>query len=364
MGRKTKELDIAGTTITIGYDALTKLSSEIGSFNSKDIFLLADYNTAEYCLPKLVKCIPTLADAKRIIIEPGEEYKTIETCEKVWTQLAATGANRSSLLINIGGGVITDLGGFIASTFHRGMAFINVPTTLMAMIDAALGGKTGVDLSSLKNMVGLIVNPQSVYVWPDFLLTLPHRYMLSGYAEMLKHALIADQDLWKLLLKKPMALIRDWEELIYRAASIKADVVNNDPLEKGRRRVLNFGHTIGHAFETYSLRHDDHPLSHGEAVAMGIICETYISYRVLDLPYSVRDIIIKHILLNFNHYKIDAKAIDELIEFVMLDKKNRSGNVLMTLIKDIGHALEGQVCNTAIIRESLFRYSDYKGLKD
>lgn len=364
MGRKTKELDIAGTTINIGHDALARLCSEIESYNRKDIFLLADYNTAGYCIPKLIKWIPALADAKRIVIEPGEENKTIQTCEEVWTQLASTGANRSSLLINIGGGVITDLGGFIASTFHRGMAFINVPTTLMAMIDAALGGKTGVDLSSLKNMVGLIVNPQAVYVWPEFLTTLPHRYMLSGYAEMLKHALIADQDFWKLLIKKPMALIGDWEELIFRAALIKAEIVNNDPQEKGKRRVLNFGHTIGHAFETYSLRHDDHPLSHGEAIAMGIICETYISYRILELPYSARDIIIKNILLNFNHYKIDTKAIDELIELVMLDKKNRSGNVLMTLLKDIGYAVEGQVCNTEIIRESLFRYSDFKGLKD
>lgn len=361
MSKKLKTLEIAGSPVYLGQDALTELAGQLENIlpSVQSVIILADKNTADHCINSLLDQVPQFNKASRIIIEPGEENKTIQTCEKIWSQLADIGANRNSLMINLGGGVVTDIGGFAASTFHRGMPFINIPTTLMAMIDASLGGKTGVDLASLKNLVGLFANPMSVFVWPGFLKTLPHRFLLSGYAEMLKHAIIADPDFWKTLIKKPMALVRDWDDLIFKAASIKAEIVNSDPNESGKRRLLNFGHTIGHAFETYSLRHDQNPLSHGEAVAMGIICEAYISYRLLDLPFAVRDNIIKNILLNFDHYRIELSAIDELVNITVYDKKNRDGNVLLTLIKEIGEATDGYRCDSAMIRESLFRYSDF-----
>jgi 3-dehydroquinate synthase len=357
MSKKSKTLEIAGSQVVLGPDALSELAVHLESIlpKAQSVIILADQNTADNCLKALLDQVPQFNRANRIIIEPGEENKTIQTCEKIWSQLADMGANRNSLMINLGGGVVTDIGGFAASTYHRGMPFINIPTTLMAMIDAALGGKTGVDLTSLKNIVGLFANPLGVYVWPGFLKTLPHRYLLSGYAEMLKHGIIADADFWKTITKRPMALVKNWDDFIYTAAHIKAKIVNSDPNESGKRRLLNFGHTIGHAFETYSLRHDKNPLSHGEAVAMGIICEAYISYRLVDLSFSERDNIIRNILLNFDHYHIDPSAIDELIKITLYDKKNRDGNILLTLIKKIGIAVEGQHCEAEMLRESLFQ---------
>ncbi len=361
MTKKLRTLEIAGTPVNLGSDSLSYLASQLRTnyLERSPIVVLTDRNTAEYCLPKLVEQVPSLNNACRIVIEPGEENKTIQNCEKIWNQLAVMGANRNSLLINLGGGVISDIGGFAASTFHRGMSYINIPTTLMAMIDAGIGGKTGVDLSSLKNMVGLFANPLAVYVWPEFLKTLPFRYMLSGYAEMMKHALIADSHFWKRLNVMPMAVNKTWDDLIYDAAEIKCKIVNSDYYENGPRRLLNFGHTIGHAFETYSLRHDSSPLSHGEAVAMGMICASYISYRICNLSHAHRDEIIRNILLNFDHYKIETAAIEELVEITVYDKKNRNGNVLMTLIPEIGKSIHGQKCDISLIRESLFRYTDF-----
>lgn len=362
MTSKLRTLDIAGTPVFIGNLALVELSEflQVRYDKNCNFYILVDNNTREHCIPPLLKQIPFLSGAEIICIESGEQNKTIQTCELIWKELADKGANRNSVLLNLGGGVISDMGGFVASTFHRGMTYINIPTTLMAMIDASLGGKTGVDLYSLKNIIGLFANPAGVFVWPGFLKSLPHRFMLSGYAEMLKHAIIADYDFWKKLCKLPMALVNDWNDLIYHAAFIKCKIVNNDPLETGLRRLLNFGHTIGHSFETFSLRHDASPLSHGEAVAMGIICESYISYRLLDMPHSQRDEVIKNILLNFNHYNLQAENIPELVDITVYDKKNRNGKIILTLIKEIGRGVEGQECDAAIIRESLFRYTDFR----
>ncbi|KAF0199151.1 MAG: hypothetical protein FD166_776 [Bacteroidetes bacterium] len=361
MAKKIHSLEIAGTPVYIGQGVFGELQEHLDTklATREVIFLLADENTIEHCYPVLISMVPQLEKANKIIIKAGEENKTLATCEKVWNQMAVEGANRQSLLINLGGGMVSDLGGFAASVFHRGMPFVNIPTSLMAMIDASLGGKTGVDLYSLKNQIGLFSKPSSVYIWPGFLSTLPHRQLLSGFAEMLKHALIADGAFWKKLTKIPMAVVSDWEDHILTAIQIKAKIVNKDPLENGIRRQLNFGHTLGHAFETYSLRNDASPLTHGEAVAMGMICEAYISYRSLGLDHAQRDELVRNILLNFTHYKIPTTAIDELVEITHYDKKNRKGRLMLTLIRDIGKAVEGQQCELALVRESLFRYTDF-----
>jgi 3-dehydroquinate synthase len=362
MTNKLRTLEVADAPLFIGADSLAELAAQL-SDKLKDrspIFILTDKNTSQYCLPILLDQVPELKNACNLVVEAGEENKTIQTCETLWNQLALLGANRGSILINLGGGVISDMGGFVASTFHRGMSYINIPTTLMSMIDAAIGGKTGVDLASLKNMVGLISNPLGVYVWPEFLKTLPFRYLLSGYAEMMKHAIIADAHFWKKLTITPMAVITAWDDLIYRAAEIKCKIVSSDHHEKGPRRLLNFGHTIGHAFETYSLRKDSSPISHGEAVAMGMICASYISYRNCNLPLSQRDEIIRNVMLNFDHYNIETAAIEEILEITVYDKKNRNGKVIMTLIPEIGTAIHGQNVDISLIRESLFRYTDFR----
>lgn len=361
MAKKLHTLEIAGSPVYVGQGVFEKLQTNLSSeLSSKEtFFLLADDNTMRDCYPLLVEMVPQLEKAYKIIISPGEDQKTLQTCEKIWNQMAVAGANRNSLLFNLGGGVITDMGGFAASVFHRGMSFINIPTTLMSMIDASHGGKTGVDLYSLKNQIGLFSKSAGVYVWPGFLNTLPHRQMLSGYAEMMKHALIADANFWKRLTRLPMAVISNWEVFILEAIQIKSKIVNRDPNETGVRRLLNFGHTMGHAFETYSLRHDESSLTHGEAVAMGMICEAYISYRILGFDHTQRDELVKQILLNFNHYKIPTTAIDELVEITNYDKKNRKGRLNLTLLRDIGKAVEGHHCELALVRECLFRYTDF-----
>lgn len=361
MSRKLRSLEIAGSPVYIGQDSLYELNNQLEHSLKlkKHIFILADKNTSENCLPLLLQKVPLLNKAHIIVIEPGEEYKTLATCENIWNQLAVLGANRQSVLINLGGGMVSDIGGFAASTFHRGMSYINIPTTLMSMIDASLGGKTGVNLSSLKNIVGLFSSPMAVFIWPAFLKTLPHRYMLSGYAEIMKHALIADSDLWKKLSKIPMAVVTNWDDYIYGAAQIKCNIVNKDPFETGIRRLLNFGHTIGHAFETFSLRHDTSPISHGHAVAMGMICEAYISYRLLDFEHAQRDEVIQSLLINFEHYKIETSSIDELVEITVYDKKNVNGSLQLSLLKEIGKAVDGQACEASLVRESLFRYTDF-----
>lgn len=366
MAKKMHTFKIAGSPVYVGPSALEELRYNLSTLfvNKESVFILADENTDKLCYPLLAGMVPQMDRAYKIVIPAGEDHKTLATCEQVWNQMAVAGANRKSLLINLGGGMVSDLGGFAASVFHRGMEYVNIPTTLMSMIDASLGGKTGVDLYSLKNQIGLFAPPAAVYVWSGFLGTLPHRQLLSGYAEMMKHALIADADFWKRLIRIPMAVVSSWDDHILEAIRIKAEIVNRDPLEQGARRLLNFGHTLGHAFETWSLRNDKSPLTHGEAVAMGMICEAYISYRISGLSHSGRDELVRQILLNFNHYKIPTTAIDELVEITNYDKKNQKGRTMLTLLRDIGHAVEGQQCEPAIIRESLFRFTDFGRLTE
>lgn len=366
MSKKLHKFKIAGSPVFVGSSALEELNSNLkGAFSKKEtIFVLADENTLQHCYPRLIEAVPQLATAYKIVVKPGDDNKTLAACERIWNELAVAGGNRRSLLVNLGGGMVTDLGGFAASVFHRGLDYINVPTSLMGMIDASLGGKTGVDLYSLKNQIGLFSSPKGVYVWAGFLSTLPHRQLLSGYAEMLKHALIADTGFWSQLIATPMALVVNWEDLILKSIEIKGDIVNNDPLENGLRRKLNFGHTIGHAFQTYSLRHDTNPLTHGEAIAMGMICEAYISYRTTGFSHEQRNEVVKQLLLNFNHYKIPLEAIDELVEITNYDKKNEKGRLMLTLLRSIGNSVEGQPCEIALVRESLFRYTDFKRMAE
>ena len=361
MLKKLHKTEIAGSQVFVGQSALEELRFHMDDIFAKkeNIFVLADENTMEHCFPVLADAVPQLAGASTIVVKAGDDNKTLAACEHIWNELAVAGGNRRSLLINLGGGVITDMGGFAASVFHRGMEYINLPTSLLGMVDASIGGKTGIDLYSLKNLIGLFSAPECVYVWPGFLHTLPHRQLISGYAEMLKHALIADADLWSLLIKTPMTEISNWETLILKAIEIKGNIVNKDFKEQGMRAKLNFGHTIGHAMETYSLRHDQNPLTHGEAVAMGMICEAYISFRLMDLSHVEFEEVVKHILLNFKHYKITAEAIDGLIEIMNYDKKNEKGEFVFALLKSIGTSAEGQKCEVALVREALFRYADF-----
>jgi 3-dehydroquinate synthase len=257
----------------------------------------------------------------------------------------------------LGGGVITDMGGFIASTYKRGIDFINIPTTLLSQVDASVGGKTGVDFEGLKNAVGVFNEPKGVFIYPEFLKTLESRQLFSGYAEALKHALIRDEDYWNKLGIDMLFNAENWVDLIKTSINIKNNIVLNDPLEKGERKLLNFGHTIGHAVESYSLIHDQNPLLHGEAIAIGMICESYISNSKSELTAGDLKIISDRIYTTYNSYQLNDSTYHELIELMKNDKKNECSGINFTLLNKIGGANYNMEVDVELILESLNYYN-------
>lgn len=256
---------------------LAPLAEIIENGKYSNVFVFADRNTAELCLPVFREMLDDFSGFDLIETDPGEENKNIDFCIGIWKTLLDFGADRKCLVINLGGGVITDMGGFVASTYKRGVDFINIPTTLLSQVDASVGGKTGIDIDNVKNMVGTFSLPQAVFIEAEFLKTLPQRELLSGFAEMIKHGLIVDQEYYHQLKAADYKNITT--AAIHRSVEIKNEVVTADPQEKGLRKILNFGHTIGHAVESYSLSKDKKPLTHGEAIAIGMICEAYLSHK-------------------------------------------------------------------------------------
>lgn len=320
------------------YPALVRLISE-GGFSK--IILLVDSNTRTHCLPVFQKAVPQANDWDILEIPPGETFKTLHSCLDLWEQLSGLGADRKSLLINLGGGVITDLGGFVASAYQRGIRFVNVPTTLLAMVDASVGGKTGVDLGNLKNQIGVINNPELVLIQTQYLRTLDQRQVRSGFAEMLKHGLILDRDYWEAL--KNLESFENLDPLIYRSIQLKQGVVEADPKENGLRKILNFGHTIGHAIESHFLNSDSgKALLHGEAIAAGMIMEAFLSTSQCGMPNDQCDEV-KSVFLKF-FPKITLAETDQahILSLLRFDKKNVEGRVLFALLEEIGTARTDQ----------------------
>ncbi|WP_324027569.1 3-dehydroquinate synthase [Maribacter sp. BPC-D8] len=316
-------------------NAFQALNNHLAEKRYSTIFILVDENTHELCLPNFMAEIHGDYQFEIIEIESGEINKNIETCVGVWEALSELGADRKSILINLGGGVLTDMGGFIASTFKRGIDFINVPTTLLSMVDASVGGKTGVDLGSLKNQIGVINQPVMVLVVPDFLDTLENRQVISGFAEMLKHGLIQDTSYWE-ALKKAEGL-EDMKKHILTSIHIKNKVVLQDPTEQNIRKILNYGHTLGHAIESYFLESDTKEmLLHGEAIAIGMILEGYLSNKLLELSdESLADI--KTTFLNrYDKVEFSNEDIENILKLMKYDKKNSHGKVNFVLLKSIG----------------------------
>ena len=274
---------------------------------------------------------------KIIEIESGEANKTIDTCVGVWNALTELEADRKALLINLGGGVVTDLGGFVASTFRRGIHYINVPTTLLAMVDASIGGKTGVDLEGLKNQIGLINFSKMVLIDTSFLKTLAQKEMRSGLAEMLKHGLIKDELYWNEMSVINIDTTKAIDRLIYESVLIKKEIVENDPTEKGIRKSLNFGHTLGHAIESYFLENPNKSaLLHGEAIAIGMVLAIYISNKLVGFPSKKMENV-KSTILNL-YKKVDFETADykQIIDLLKFDKKNSHGNINFVLLEDVG----------------------------
>jgi len=323
-----------------------------GRDRSGKIGIIVDENTHDYCLDHFLTVHPKFETAKIIMIPAGEENKVMEVCSQIWEVLTEYNFSRQDLIINLGGGLVTDMGGFIASVFKRGLDYIHVPTSLLGMIDASIGGKTGVNFGCFKNQLGLINHPKGIFIDPVFLETVPADEIIFGYAEMLKHSLIRDQSLWeeiKIINNDQDLLLKS---ILIKSIKIKVDIIDQDPNEGGVRKILNFGHTIGHGLEGYYLGKKN--LAHGHCVALGICAESFISMQkgflskreYLDIESCIRR--------SFYFIAISAEEITEIIQVIHNDKKNSSDNIKCSLLSGIGSCIFDQIVSEKEIANSLF----------
>ncbi len=337
--------------------AFKVLNKYLKRTNPSSLFLLVDENTEKYCLEILKHRINF--DFKVISIQAGEKFKTLDTCAYIWETLSKSGADRKSLLINLGGGVITDIGGFTASCFKRGISFIHIPTSLLGMVDAAIGGKNGVDFKNLKNQIGVIRNPEMVIIEKDFLKTLPYEQVVSGFAEMIKHGLINSEN--EKYFEDCLAVERlrhiQIRHLIDESIGIKQSVVSNDIEEKGLRKVLNYGHTLGHAIESFRMSQDHSKhLLHGEAIAIGLVLETYISHQMYGFPLENLNQLKSFIHKYFPYENFSKADIDEIIQLMKYDKKNVSNQVNFVLLKSLGQPVLDCVVENNLIYKAFEFY--------
>jgi len=339
-------------------NAYKSLNQLLQTKNYSTIFLLTDNNVNSHCLSIFLSEINTQTPIEIIEIEAGEEQKNMTTCVEIWNILLELQADRKSLLIGLGGGVITDITGFVASVFKRGIDFINVPTSLLAMVDASIGGKNGVDLGTLKNQIGTITEPKIVLVDFRFLNTLPSREIRSGYAEMLKHGLIQDKEYWKKLSDFKTIDFSELDTLIICSIAIKTKITKQDPIEKTIRKSLNFGHTLGHAIESYCLENSEKPkLLHGEAIAIGMILASFLSYQK-NLIHEKDYFEIKNVLKSiYPLVEFDTQDIEKIIELLSFDKKNQRKKTFFVLLNGIGNFKLDQIIEKKLIFEA---FEDYK----
>lgn len=346
-------------TYAVHFDqlAFTVLEKHLTEITYSKVFVLVDTNTKRDCLPLFNARFKENHDYEVIEIQPGEHHKNIATCTEVWETLSYMDADRKSLLINLGGGVVTDLGGFVASTFKRGIAFINIPTTLLSMVDASVGGKTGVDLGPLKNQIGVINQPEIVLVVPSFLKTLQERQLNSGFAEMLKHGLIQNASYWEAL--KKVSGFNELNDFIHHSVEIKNKVVLQDPTEQNLRKILNFGHTLGHAIESYFLESDTHEtLLHGEAIAIGMILEAFLSHKLEGLSEKTMEDIKTTFLTHFEKIEFSESDIDNILSLLKFDKKNAHGNINFVLLENIGEPVIDVKIPSNLFQEAFAYYSE------
>ena len=325
------------STIYFDNSGYSALNDYIKGGNFSKIFILVDENTHTHCLAHFLSNTETDVPIEIIEIEAGEIYKTIDTCVGVWNSLSDLDADRKSLMINVGGGVVTDLGGFVACTFKRGIKYVNIPTTLLSMVDASVGGKTGVDLGHLKNQIGVISSPDIIIIDSSYLRSLPENQMKSGMAEMLKHGLISDRSYWNKFENIHNLTLGELDGLIYESVLIKKAVVDKDPYERNLRKTLNYGHTLGHAIESFFLSSPDRTdLLHGEAIAIGIVLASYISTKLTGFSNDDNENIKKFFKDFYGHVSISETEYSSILELLKFDKKNEHGNINFVLLEAIG----------------------------
>jgi len=344
------------STIYISSEIQTFLAEVLKNSSNRKVFILVDENTKKHCLPIILQ-VDIINKSEIIEIKSGEKNKNIETVINVWNELTKKGADRNSLIINLGGGIICDLGGFVASTFKRGIEFINIPTTLLSQVDASVGGKTGINFLGFKNEIGVFNHPKNVIIDSSFNKTLDKKHILSGWAEMLKHTLIFDEIDWSNLISYDIKQtgFKELNQLIARSISIKSYFVEKDPHEKNIRKALNFGHTFGHAFESLFMG-TEKEITHGEAIAHGIICELYLSKKICNFSSEKAEKVISYLLNIYGKITIQISDIDKISEFTSHDKKNKESNINFTLLEDFGQFKIDQFCAKEEIIETLSWY--------
>lgn len=341
--------------VIISKDLKQDIADVVGRIEHDRLFVLTDTTTLELCWP-VVSNLPCLESAQMITIGDTDDNKTLDSLVRVWTALQQGGATRHSLLINLGGGMVTDLGGFAASTFKRGLAYINIPTTLLSQVDASVGGKTGINFGGLKNEIGVFNQAASVILSSDFLRTLDLGNLLSGYAEMLKHALISDEESWAELLRFDLETL-DYEQLgtlVAKSVAIKEGIVEQDPTEKGLRKALNLGHTAGHAIESLAME-EGRTILHGYAVAYGLICELYLSVVRCDFPKDRLRQTVQFIRQHYGCFDIDCKKYEHIYQLMTHDKKNMGDTINFTLLAGIGDIR----INQQATKEEIFEMLDF-----
>jgi 3-dehydroquinate synthase len=335
---------------------LSILKNFLAERSYSSVIILTDDTTRKLCLPILTNELPELADAPVISVPAGEQHKTLATCEEIWADMLRAKADRNAVVINLGGGVIGDMGGFAAACYKRGVDFIQIPTTVLSQVDSSIGGKLGVDFRYGKNLIGVFKNPALVLISTKFLESLPSRQIVNGFAEVFKHALIKDAEQWSALRGLDILASDGLDEVLYQSLLVKKAVVEADPFEKGLRKILNFGHTIGHAVEAYSLQHDADPLLHGEAVAAGMIMEAWLGSQQCNLPEEVLMDIIQTLSKHYQHYHIPEDAFDEIWASMALDKKNAGAKVLAVSLQDIAQPVIDLEITPELLKAALAFY--------
>jgi 3-dehydroquinate synthase len=325
----------------------------ISSASYSKVFVIADNNTKKHCYPLLKSALP----AHKIVTVPGgEPHKILATCETIWEAMTAEELDRHAVVINIGGGVIGDMGGFCAAVYKRGIDFIQIPTTLLSQVDASVGGKLGIDFQGFKNHLGVFQIPQSVLIDPVFLKTLPEREIRSGFAEIIKHCLIADGEKWEEISRIDFE-DQNWADLIGHSVKIKQHVVDQDPTEKGLRKILNFGHTLGHAVETHFLgKTAGQRLFHGEAIAVGMIMEGYLSFKRGMINAETLSKIEEFIFATYGRIQIAAEDIDAILSMTRQDKKNKGRQIRFSLLTGAGSCSYDIVVSVSEMRKAIAYY--------
>lgn len=333
----------------------SSIQNDFVSFLSRQVYtqlgIIMDSNTEKYCYPLIAEKLPA---HKHFAFEAGEVHKNLNTCTNIWQWMTDCGFDRKTLIINLGGGVTGDMGGFCASTYKRGIPFVNIPTTLLSQVDASVGGKLGIDFNGFKNHIGVFTDPIAVLISDEFLKTLPQAELRSGYAEVIKHGLIQHADYFSCMKSQDWEN-QDWKTIIEKSVSIKKEVVEKDPKESGLRKILNFGHTIGHAFESYYLDTARH-LLHGEAIAIGMITEAFLSHKKSGLTVEELNQITEFLLEVYGRIDVPPADVTEIISLCSQDKKNDADRINFSLLRKIGQCDYNIICSLEDLEEAITYY--------